>query len=439
MQTPRRPSADRRRVSGARDRPVSWSRRLEEAREERARVLAARERGASEPGATHAAASGDPPDTGEAAVPSDEEGSAGRTGAGRTRISRRMAVGFLAGAAAGAAMVWLLLPAGPTDPLGVEVGDADAPVVASAPPPTPSAATVSAAGGAAVEVGADDAAEAAEAADLPEITAADRARAAQRGVVAPDRDGPAADPLPDAADAQVPAMAPGPDEPADADPALGRDFPADALPPRVDDIAPAPQGDGAAQPSAVATAGDEQERLSAAVDGEAEGEAVSVRETVEVAAAPQPAPDGAEGDAADAAAAATGEPDAEPVAEAAAPPPDPPQPPDVAEATVPDAAGGDAPEEVPTGGAGLLHVHAAPRVTSEELAEVVAVLSGAGFAVAETRRVDFRISQTNVRYFHEEDAEVAAGVAQTVSGVARDFTDYEPSPDPGTIEVWLEG
>jgi amino acid permease len=67
------------------------------------------------------------------------------------------------------------------------------------------------------------------------------------------------------------------------------------------------------------------------------------------------------------------------------------------------------------------------------------LLSAAGYAVDRTVRVDFRISQTNVRYFHPEDAELAAGVAEAVAGTARDFTDYRPSPDPGTIEVWLEG
>jgi hypothetical protein len=49
------------------------------------------------------------------------------------------------------------------------------------------------------------------------------------------------------------------------------------------------------------------------------------------------------------------------------------------------------------------------------------------------------IRQTQVRYYHPEDAAAADLVAAAVGGPARDFTDFRPQPPAGTVEVWLEG
>jgi hypothetical protein len=86
-----------------------------------------------------------------------------------------------------------------------------------------------------------------------------------------------------------------------------------------------------------------------------------------------------------------------------------------------------------------LLVHAPPGVSQQALDATVQALTSGGWRVEEAVRVDFRISQTNVRYFRPRDAEMAKRVAEAVSGVARDFTDYRPRPEALIIEIWLEG
>ncbi len=77
--------------------------------------------------------------------------------------------------------------------------------------------------------------------------------------------------------------------------------------------------------------------------------------------------------------------------------------------------------------------------------EAVAALSGAGAEAAKALPVGFSVGKTNVRYYHPEDraaAEQVAALTADLTGApleARDFTDFRPSPNPGVIEVWLEG
>jgi hypothetical protein len=74
--------------------------------------------------------------------------------------------------------------------------------------------------------------------------------------------------------------------------------------------------------------------------------------------------------------------------------------------------------------------------TAETLSEAVAAL---GYTRREPAPVSITIRQTQVRFYHPEDAEAAQLVAETVGGPARDFTAFRPSPPEGTIEVWIEG
>ncbi len=90
--------------------------------------------------------------------------------------------------------------------------------------------------------------------------------------------------------------------------------------------------------------------------------------------------------------------------------------------------------------AGTVFVHAPgslDRATVEEEAKRIA--SATGLAVELRDPVGFKISSSNVRFFHEADREAAAGVAGALSARLRDFTSFRPSPEPGTIEVWLAG
>ncbi len=73
----------------------------------------------------------------------------------------------------------------------------------------------------------------------------------------------------------------------------------------------------------------------------------------------------------------------------------------------------------------------------EEEAKRIASLTG--LAVELRDPVGFKISASNVRFFHPEDRKAAAEVAGALSAQLRDFTAFQPSPEVGTIEVWLAG
>ena len=83
------------------------------------------------------------------------------------------------------------------------------------------------------------------------------------------------------------------------------------------------------------------------------------------------------------------------------------------------------------------------RAGSAAGAEAAAALAGrcgdGGFDVPELRPVPAVPSQRVVRYFHAEDAAAAARLAGRLGRgwAIQDFRGYEPSPGPGTLEVWL--
>lgn len=88
---------------------------------------------------------------------------------------------------------------------------------------------------------------------------------------------------------------------------------------------------------------------------------------------------------------------------------------------------------------GPVIVNAPESIGEADLAGLVKGLGAAGFALAEPHRVDIPISESNVRFFHPEDAAAAQAVASRLGARLRDFTSFSPSPPAGTIEVWLAG
>jgi hypothetical protein len=74
---------------------------------------------------------------------------------------------------------------------------------------------------------------------------------------------------------------------------------------------------------------------------------------------------------------------------------------------------------------------------AREVKDVLAARTG--FNV-EVRPVTAPVSADNIRIFFEADREnayAARDLVATGSMPVRDFTDYRPSPRPGTIELWL--
>lgn len=84
-------------------------------------------------------------------------------------------------------------------------------------------------------------------------------------------------------------------------------------------------------------------------------------------------------------------------------------------------------------------LHVPVSVTDDRLGDVTARLGAAGFTGDDPRRTGLSISESNVRYFHAEDADAAAVLADAIGAQARDFTNFSPAPPKGLIEIWLAG
>lgn len=89
--------------------------------------------------------------------------------------------------------------------------------------------------------------------------------------------------------------------------------------------------------------------------------------------------------------------------------------------------------------AGAVVVNAPDSLTEAEVSDRLAMLSAGGFALADPQRVGVTVKDSNVRFFHPEDAAAAEAVAEALGARLRDFTDFSPPPPAGTIEVWLAG
>ncbi|MRH20498.1 LytR C-terminal domain-containing protein [Rhodovulum strictum] len=73
------------------------------------------------------------------------------------------------------------------------------------------------------------------------------------------------------------------------------------------------------------------------------------------------------------------------------------------------------------------------------MANAVAALVRAGYQISQPARVQVSIPETDLRYFHRQDAETAHALARELGGVARDFTTAAKKPRPGRLELWLGG
>ncbi len=87
----------------------------------------------------------------------------------------------------------------------------------------------------------------------------------------------------------------------------------------------------------------------------------------------------------------------------------------------------------------VVRVHAPASVADEDLAALQDALGATGYPVADPKRVDFQISRSNVRYYHQRDLPAARELADAAGAVLRDFTGFRPSPPEGTVELWVKG
>lgn len=70
---------------------------------------------------------------------------------------------------------------------------------------------------------------------------------------------------------------------------------------------------------------------------------------------------------------------------------------------------------------------------------VVADLTGTGHELNATARVGFRVSQSNVRFYHRQDAAKAADLAEDAGALLRDFTGANTKTPRGVVELYLAG
>ncbi len=66
-----------------------------------------------------------------------------------------------------------------------------------------------------------------------------------------------------------------------------------------------------------------------------------------------------------------------------------------------------------------------------------AAIESFGFSIGTAQTAGFRISENQVRFFHPEDINAAGALADAVGARVRDFTSFRPAPPPGTLEIYL--
>ncbi len=70
---------------------------------------------------------------------------------------------------------------------------------------------------------------------------------------------------------------------------------------------------------------------------------------------------------------------------------------------------------------------------------VVNNLVAAGHELSGTARVGFGVKQSNVRFYHKEDAAQATALAEDAGALLRDFTGSKSKTQNGVVELWLAG
>ncbi|MBC4015436.1 hypothetical protein [Siccirubricoccus deserti] len=87
----------------------------------------------------------------------------------------------------------------------------------------------------------------------------------------------------------------------------------------------------------------------------------------------------------------------------------------------------------------FVHYRGGSPAAAEAASTAAALLRDSGFEVSDLRTVQSVPAQRVVRYFHAEDAGAAARLAGRLGRgwAIQDFRNFEPSPAPQTLEIWL--
>ena len=79
------------------------------------------------------------------------------------------------------------------------------------------------------------------------------------------------------------------------------------------------------------------------------------------------------------------------------------------------------------------------RVSEDARNVALKVLADGEANVVASARVGYSVKETQVRFYHPNDAEMAALTAKALGAISRDFTDSNVKTRPGRIEVYLAG
>jgi hypothetical protein len=82
-------------------------------------------------------------------------------------------------------------------------------------------------------------------------------------------------------------------------------------------------------------------------------------------------------------------------------------------------------------------LHLSPDMSNAAREETQLVLRSEGFELVSSNLASSRVAESQVFFFHEEDASSAARVAETIGARVRDFSSFRPAPERGRLEVWL--
>lgn len=86
-----------------------------------------------------------------------------------------------------------------------------------------------------------------------------------------------------------------------------------------------------------------------------------------------------------------------------------------------------------------LFVHIPGREEASLFDDVLVAIRRQITPYAEARPVPFKVSNAQVRFYHDEDRDSAAAIAKVLDVRLHDLTNFRPEPKRGLIEVWVQG
>ncbi|WP_108859019.1 hypothetical protein [Ruegeria sp. Alg231-54] len=97
------------------------------------------------------------------------------------------------------------------------------------------------------------------------------------------------------------------------------------------------------------------------------------------------------------------------------------------------------PEPAPANVSVAYRIYAPTNVPQSVVDSVVTNLTSTGHKLNGQARVGFKITQSNVRFYHKQDEERAAALARDSGALLRDFTGSNVKTPSGIVELWLAG